>query len=514
MTKLEASNWIRFEGETYVVAPGERALDAMLRKGAPVNFSCRKGSCLSCMLQAVAGDPGDEARRRLPPKFQEMGLFLPCCTTEPRHVEAQRPDWSNFTYEGVVAERSELAPGVVRLLLEPTTEVVWKAGQAISLRNPDGVQRTYSVVSLPTDYFIELHIRVYPGGAVSPWAGALEPGQVVQFQPATGAFIYDPALSGRPLTLVGTGTGTGAVFGVMRDALEQGHEGPIRLFLGARDAAGLYLAEASRALAAEHPNLTVTAAASREAAFGLPPARVAELAFEGDMAGHAVFLCGAPDMVEVAHIAAVAHGVEQDLVFADPFDPPEPYAPDDQRKVRSLKPDPEIWAALEGGPRLTRILKEFYGLVYADPRLEPFFHRVTIERAIEKQYNFLRDIFSGTHDYFGEKPFNSHHWMVISDELFTYRENLFFAVVRKHDFPEPLIRRWAAMHELFRREIVKNAPRGHIMNGVEHYKEGYTEEEMGLDAVCDGCMGEIPAGTTIRMHRRTGEVFCPACSAG
>jgi ferredoxin-NADP reductase/truncated hemoglobin YjbI/ferredoxin len=512
---IESSRWISFEGETYHLAAGERALDAMLRRGAPVTFSCRKGSCHSCMMQVVSGDPGADGQTRLPQKLRDLGFFLPCCTTAPQQLVASRPDWSLCTHEALVAEKTVVAPGVFRLRLEPATVIDWRAGQTVALIALDGTQRTYSIASIADqDYYLDLHICHYPGGAVSEWvATGLSPGDTVTLQGPSGSFTYDPALADAPLTLVGTGTGQGAVLAVARDALLQGHRAAIHLVLGARMACGLYLADEARALAASHPNLRVTLAASREAAFGQPSARATALAFGGDMTGHAVFLCGAPGMVEAARVAAVAHGVAQRQIFADPFDPPELYQTEERAKLASLKPDPTLWAALDHGPGLTRILEDFYTQVYADPRLAPYFHRTTKQRAVEKQFSFLRDIFLGVSDYFGERPFNAHHWMVISDELFTHREELFFATVRRHGIAEDLIRPWAAMHELFRRDIVKPAPRGQLFFGVERQLEGYSTETLGVATVCDSCTNEIHVGQTAQMHKRTGELFCNACAS-
>ncbi|MEO1303318.1 MAG: hypothetical protein AAFV36_09155 [Myxococcota bacterium] len=136
---------------------------------------------------------------------------------------------------------------------------------------------------------------------------------------------------------------------------------------------------------------------------------------------------------------------------------------------------------------------------------------MTKARAIEKQYSFLRDLLTGARQYFGEKPFNAHHWMVISDDLFDYRETMLMDIARKHGLPERLIWRWAALHETFRREIVKPAARGVMRGKVEVDLEGFTNEVLDVATVCDGCRGEIDEGETAKMHRRTGELFCLNC---
>ena len=512
----DGAGWIRYRNVTYALRPGERALDAMLRGGAAVGFSCRKGSCRSCMLQVIEGDPGEKSRATLPPDMQAAGFFLPCSAEGfSGGVEAIDPDLGLCETEALVADKSLMAEGILRLQLEPARTLTWLAGQSLTVMNPGGIGRSYSITSRPEDYFLTLDIRIYAGGAVSSWLEReVQIGDTIRFRGPAGNFVYDPAMSGKPLLLIATGTGGGAALGIVRDALARGHVGPIRFYHGARTHDVLYLAAELAAL--NGPDLRVRQIASQQRVANEPAAWVSDVAMADhpDLAGWTVFLCGSPDMVEAARVKAVSAGAGLSDIVVDPFDPPTPYAPKDREKLKQIKPDPELWAALEHGRLLNDILEAFYTRVYADPRLEPFFHRVTKSRAIEKQYAFLRDIFTGTKQYFGEKPFNAHHWMVISDELFDHREALFFATVRDHGFPEGLVPRWAALHETFRREIVKTTPRGHFRNGVEHDLEGYQDEVVSVGTLCDSCGGEISAGDRVRMHRRTGEIFCVDCARG
>ncbi len=237
------SSWIKLEGKTYNVRPGERALDAMLRGGAPVSFSCRKGTCRSCMLQATSGDPGQAATEKLPREYRDHGFFLPCCATEVNEVEAKAPDLSLCTQEAIVAEKNWLGDDVIQLKLEVAGDFTWIPGQAIGLMNGDGLMRSYSIVSLQDqDYFLELHIRIYRDGAVSGWvANTLSVGDTVRFQGPTGDFTYREDLADTPLILIGTGTGGGVLAGIARDAVQRGHTAPIYIYHGARTQSGLYL---------------------------------------------------------------------------------------------------------------------------------------------------------------------------------------------------------------------------------------------------------------------------------
>ena len=183
-----------------------------------------------------------------------------------------------------------------------------------------------------------------------------------------------------------------------------------------------------------------------------------------------------------------------------------------RRRRGDLAPRPELWAVLEQGARLRRILEDFYALVYADPVLAPFFEGVPRERIVGQQYGFLAEIFTGEKIYCGDRPRNAHHWMVISDELFDHREALMEGCLRRHGLPEPLIRDWMALEEIFRKQIVKERPIPKRVRGVDLPLDGYETLRMAAGAVCDACHGEIPVGAEAVSHVRTGRTCCTACA--
>jgi Ferredoxin len=189
-----------------------------------------------------------------------------------------------------------------------------------------------------------------------------------------------------------------------------------------------------------------------------------------------------------------------------------PACPAARRSPPVTLPDAEMWQALQQGVLLNTLLEDFYTRVYADARLAPFFHGVTKQRAIEKQFLFLRQLFTGEKVYFGDRPRNAHHWMVISDELFDYREHLMESCLRAHGLPEYLITRWLAMEEGFRADLVKAEPRKRVMGGMELPVDGFGETVMEVGTLCDSCGGEIDAGTPVRYHLRLGTTYCPGCA--
>lgn len=182
------------------------------------------------------------------------------------------------------------------------------------------------------------------------------------------------------------------------------------------------------------------------------------------------------------------------------------------RRKGDLAPNPEMWAALGNGELLNTILEDFYTQVFSDSRLAPFFKDSNIQRAKEKQYLFLKGIFTGEKCYFGERPRNAHHWMVISDELFDYREKLMEDTLRKYKIDEALIEQWIAVDEIYRKQIVKSAPISKKVAGIEIPAEGYGVETLTVASICDECGDELKSGSEITYHLRTGKVYCSKCT--
>jgi truncated hemoglobin YjbI len=185
-----------------------------------------------------------------------------------------------------------------------------------------------------------------------------------------------------------------------------------------------------------------------------------------------------------------------------------------RRRRTDLTPDPELWAALGEGKLLKAILDDFYARVFRDPALRPFFGETTEEWVAGKQHAFLKQILTGEDCYFGDRPRNAHHWMVVSEELFTYREELLEKVMREHGLDERFVKRWRAIDECFRKQIVKDAPRPKMIRGQPIPFEGYEALVLDAGTLCDGCEAVLDPGTTVRYHVRTGKAFCATCVPG
>lgn len=177
-----------------------------------------------------------------------------------------------------------------------------------------------------------------------------------------------------------------------------------------------------------------------------------------------------------------------------------------------LAPEPELWEALEGGDGLRRILVDFYSRVFEDERLAPFFAGVTKDWVIQKQWSFLAELFTGEKIYFGDRPKNAHHWMVISHELFDHREDLMRGSLERYGLAPELIERWMAKEEVFRKQIVKTRPRPRKIGGIELPLDDWESLELTTDALCDGCGGCLAVGSVAKAHSFHGTLYHPNCA--
>lgn len=308
--------------------PGETALDALLRAGVPVPNSCRAGACQSCRLRATSGEPPPAAQVGLKPTQRERGYFLACLCRPDADLTIAVGDDPPQDAEVVAVD--PLSADVVRLRLRTTTPLAYRAGQFVTLLRDDGLARSYSLASLPTDDSLELHVRVLPHGRMSQWiARDLRPGDRLRVRGPEGDCFYTTGQPEQPLLLVGTGTGLAPLHGVVRDALRSGHTGPITLLHGAITPAGHYLVDVLEDMSRAHPNLRyLRCALHGDAAEGLHIGAIEAVAAElhPKLAGHRVFLCGDPERVQILRKQSFLRGARMNQIFADAFvtAPPPP----------------------------------------------------------------------------------------------------------------------------------------------------------------------------------------------
>jgi NAD(P)H-flavin reductase/ferredoxin len=308
---------VRYGALATEVGEGESVLDALLRAGAPVRHSCRAGSCGSCLLRVVDGEPTAASQRGLKDAWRVRGYFLPCACQPAGDLSVTDVD-ADAQVPARIAAVEPLGADVVRVRLACDAPLDYRAGQYISLVREDGLARSYSLASLPEDPELELHVRCLPNGRMSEWLRReATPGQPVRVQGPLGDCFYVTGQSGQPLVLAATGTGLAPLYGIVRDALRHGHVGPILLCHGAVRAEGLYLQDELRALESAHPNVSyVPTWLERDG-----PMDAVVLGRLSTFAGVRAYLCGDPALVQRLRKQLFLKGLAMRDIHADAFLP-------------------------------------------------------------------------------------------------------------------------------------------------------------------------------------------------
>lgn len=311
---------IECDGQPVAVDPGETLLDALLRAGVAVPHSCRAGACQSCLVKATAGVPPREAQAGLRSSLAQQGFLLACVARPTEDLSVSTDAAAGLTVPATVSAVETLAGDVVRVTITPAAEFPYRAGQYVTVLRDDGLARSYSIANLPGAGTLELHVRVLPGGQMSQWLASAPLGARVSLRGPNGECFYEPEPE-VPLVLAGTGTGLAPLWGVLQDALTAGHTGPIHVMHGARGPAGLYLVDELRALAATHPNVAYSACVLEGDGVGVERGALDDVLFSRfpNLAGHKVFLCGDPALVQKMKRKAFLAGARLADIRADAF---------------------------------------------------------------------------------------------------------------------------------------------------------------------------------------------------
>ncbi len=314
--------FFHYEDTPVASATGETVLDSLVRSGVEVPSSCRAGACQSCLVRAREGSVPAQARKGLRSGQIQAGEFLACqCPAAPDLVlerAGRRPE-----VPALVAEVEPLRGDVLRVWVEPLEPLGWKAGQFIHLIRPDGLFRAYSISNTPESGRMELHVARLTGGAMSGWL-ACAVGEKVTLRGPLGECVYAPPSPETPLLLAGTGTGLSPLLGVLRDAMAQGHQGPIELLWGSPVSSRLYLLDELLELASSVPQLSVVVSALDNDAelAGLTETPLPDLFCTPDRPWRdlEVFLCGNAELVRTLKKKAYLAGATLARIHSDPFE--------------------------------------------------------------------------------------------------------------------------------------------------------------------------------------------------
>jgi CDP-4-dehydro-6-deoxyglucose reductase len=314
---------IHYGGQGLAVQTGESVLDCLLRNGIKASHSCKAGACQTCLVKGSGGDIPEVAQAGLKDTLRAQGYFL-ACAHRPKGDLRVSPAGSEQRTPARISDLTALNDFVLRVRMRAEGPFDYYAGQFISLCRDDGLARSYSLASLPSENELELHVRRIPGGAMSEWLHQQVRDTPVWLQGPAGNCFYVPGKPEEPLLLAGAGTGLAPLYGILRDALLRGHSGPIWLFHGARDPSGLYLRSELIALAEAHPNFHYVRSVLRDGNDNEIETGLLDQCILGrfpKLAGWKGYVCGDPQLVNSLRKKLFLAGMASRAIYADAFIP-------------------------------------------------------------------------------------------------------------------------------------------------------------------------------------------------
>ena len=316
---------IELDGKKYETNPDETVLDCLTRFDCPPPSSCRSGLCHTCMMRATEGVLPEKSQLGLKETLQQQNYFLACSCIPTENLTVTLPDETAVPhFEATLLEKNLLTPVILQLRFSVPDDFSYISGQFLNVFRDENLTRSYSIASVPAfENVIELHIEKIPNGKLSGWLfDEFNVGDSLQLSEPLGECYY---LRGNPeknLLMVATGSGLAPLYGILRDALNQGHQGDIYIYHGSESSEKLYLEDELKALDEKHDNFHYIPCLSGDGADGNVKDRANEKALEAhkDLKDWRLYLCGHPLMVADTKRRAFLAGASLSDIFADPFE--------------------------------------------------------------------------------------------------------------------------------------------------------------------------------------------------
>ncbi len=317
---------ITFKDANYSTHEDETVLDCLIRHDTSPPFACQSGLCHTCMMRASEGMPPASSQNGLKETLRHQHYFLPCVCIPTEDLTVVLPDESAAPhFETRVLEKNFLTPKILQLRLTIPEGFSYISGQFLNLFKNENLVRSYSIASVfALDDYIELHIEKVENGKMSVWLfDEVKVGETLKLSEALGECYYLPGYSDKKLMMIATGSGLAPIYGVLRDALNQGHEGEIYVYHGASNPEKMYLVDELKALAEQYKNVHYIPCLSRGNVEGFEEGRASEVALaqQTDLKNDwRLYICGHPDMVKDVKRKAYLADVSISNIFADPFE--------------------------------------------------------------------------------------------------------------------------------------------------------------------------------------------------
>ena len=325
---------IQPSGHSFAVDADESILDAGLRHGFMLPYSCRDGVCGTCKGKLLQGtvNYGKHQKSTLTETEKAAGLALFCqakpqsdLVIECREIHTDK-DIQVKILPCRVHRMEKRAEDVMVLYLKlPANErLQFLAGQYIDILTKDGEARSFSLANAPhDDEFLQLHVRNIVGGAFTQHIFThMKERDILRFKGPLGTFFLRED-SDKPILFVASGTGFAPIKSIIEHVLHIGIKRPMEFYWGGRKLPDLYML--AQALEWEKRGIKFTPVLSEASPMDKWQGKTgfvhqAVMSDYSDLSGYQVYACGSPLMVEAAHKDfTILRGLPNEEFFSDAF---------------------------------------------------------------------------------------------------------------------------------------------------------------------------------------------------
>ena len=322
---------ISLDDKQYSLDADETVLDCLLRNEQDISYACRSGVCQSCLIKVTHGTVDEKASTGLKETLRADGYVLACQCMPDNDLTIAMPGADAAAVEVTILSKTPLSSSVMCLRLVPVASAEFftsRPGQYLSLINPAGVARSYSIANdFDADGFWEVHVASTSHGLFTQWLfNEAAAGMTLHVRgPAGDCFYVNKDNEDFPILLVGTGTGLAPLYGILNTALRSGHQGPVTLLHGGLNPTRLYLMDELKQLSTEKSGVSYKALvlSNDEGDGRVEVGDLTQVALESirpeDFSRQRVYLCGAPDFVNTMRRSIFLKGVKSSNIFCDAF---------------------------------------------------------------------------------------------------------------------------------------------------------------------------------------------------
>ncbi len=335
MTEFQVVNQVT--GHVYQVRTNETILDALLRQGTAVPYSCRNGTCAACKCQLVSGEVTyeDYDRSALTDAEIASGSVLLCRAHPIQDLEIHVAEIDMLS--GVAIQKlpcrviglNQLSPDVMeaQLALPRDTSFHFIAGQYIDVITRDNKRRGFSIASAPGGDLLTLHVRHVPNGRFTTHLfQSMKIRDILRFEGPLGTFFlrHDSDL---PIIMIAGGTGFAPLKSILENVFNTANTmRQIHLFWGVRALGDLYQHTLVQQWSIEHhTQFQFTAVLSEPQPIDQWEGETgwvheAVLRHYPDLTNYEVYASGPPPMIEEIRHTFPNQGLAANRLFYDSFE--------------------------------------------------------------------------------------------------------------------------------------------------------------------------------------------------